>query len=90
MRKSWVLWLLATFITLASAVYQRSTGPTYPARGTVKVGGIDLKYRLIRTHGSGDAEVTVAAPQPIAGTLSWKRNKTQDPWTYIEIGRAHV
>jgi hypothetical protein len=87
MRKSWVLWLLATFITLASAVYQRMTGPTYPARGSVEVSGVDVKYRLIRTHASGDAEVTVAAPQPIAGTLSWKRNKTQDPWTYIEMQR---
>lgn len=87
MKKSWVLWLLATLITLASAVYQRMTGPTYPARGTVKVGGVDVKYRLIRTHGSGNAEVTVAAPQPIAGTLSWKRNKTQDPWSYVEMQR---
>ncbi len=87
MRRSWVLWLLAVVITLASAIYQRATGPSYPARGAAKVGGVDVKYKLIRTHGSGDAEVSVEAADSISGTLAWKRNKTEDPWTYVEMQR---
>ncbi len=87
MKRSWVLWLLAVVITLSSAIYQRATGPSYPARGSNKVGGVDVKYRLIRTHASGDAEVSVQAPNTISGTLSWKRNKTEDPWTYVDMQR---
>ena len=87
MRKSWVLWLLAVVITLASAIYQRATGPSYPVRGTAKVGGVEVKYKLIRTHASGDAEVSVEADAAISGSMAWKRNKTEDPWTYIDMQR---
>lgn len=87
MRKSWVLWVAAVVITLASAIYQRMTGPSYPARGSTKVGGIDVKYKLIRTHGRGNAEVNFEAPGPISGTLAWKRHKTADRWTYVDMQR---
>lgn len=87
MKKSWVLWGLAVVITLASAIYQRMTGPSYPARGTTKVGGVDVKYRLIRTHPRGDAEVSVEAAPPITGTMAWKRHKTADRWTYVHMQR---
>jgi len=87
MRKSWVLWVLAIAITLASAVFQRVTGPSYPARGSTKVGGTDVKYRLIRTHPRGDAEVSVVAATPITGALAWKRHKTADSWIYVDMQR---
>jgi hypothetical protein len=87
MRKSWALWLLAVVITLASAFHQRATGPSYPARGAAKVGGVEVKYKLIRTHASGDAEVSVAADAAISGSMAWKRNKTEDPWTYVDMKR---
>ena len=87
MRKSWFLWTAALLITLASAIYQRMTGPSYPARGTTKVAGAEIKYKLIRTHETGDAEVSVPAPERVTGTLGWKRNKTDDPWTYVEMQR---
>jgi len=87
MRKPWVLWTFALLITLASAVYQRMTGPTHPARGSVEIGETKLSYRLIRTHGPGEAEVRVTAPKQISGALSWKRNKTSDPWTYVPMRR---
>lgn len=75
-------------ITIASAVYQRLTGPTRPLRGDAKVGETRVKYRLIRSHGGdGDAEVRVTAPAPAAGTLGWKRHKTRDPWSYLEMKR---
>lgn len=81
------MWVLAAVITLASAMYQRMTGPSYPARGSTKVGGVDVKYRLIRTHARGNAEIGVEAPEPVTGTVSWKRFKTEDRWTYVEMQR---
>ena len=50
MRKPWVQWTLAVVITLIAAIYQRRTGPTYPARGRVELGGQEIKLRLLRTH----------------------------------------
>jgi hypothetical protein len=86
--KSWHLWALALVITLASAVYQRLTGPTHPARGSVKLAGQEIRYRLIRTHGGeGDAAVRVAAPEPVGGSIAWKRFKTKDDWTYVPMRR---
>lgn len=88
MRKSLVLWIAAFLITAASAVYQRLTGPTHPLRGSVELGGKSIKYRLIRSHGgNGDAEVRLAAPAAAAGSLAWKRHKTQDRWSYTDMQR---
>lgn len=87
-RKSPALWALALLLTLASAVYQRMTGPSYPARGQVKLAGAQVSYRLPRAHGDGDAPVSVPAPtSATAASLAWKRYKTSDAWTYIPMTR---
>jgi hypothetical protein len=87
MRKG-IFWTLAVVITLSSAVYQRMTGPTYPFRGKAAVGGIEVKVRLPRSaETAGDAEVAVAAPAPLAGWLEWKRFKTEDAWTRVDLAR---
>jgi hypothetical protein len=89
MSKSTVLWILALAITLASAVYQRMTGPTHPLRGSTKVGGELVKYRLIRSHGGeGGAVVRVETPPNVTGALAWKRYKTADEWTYAAMERS--
>jgi hypothetical protein len=86
MSKNTILWIIALAITLASAVYQRLTGPSYPLRGSTKVGGETVKYRLIRSHGGGgDAVVRVEVPPGVTGTLAWKRFKTNDEWTYAAM-----
>lgn len=88
MRRSWFLWLLAFAITLASAVYQRLTGPTHPKRGKAALAGQEIRYRLVRSMAGGDAVVRVPAASPqTTGTLAWKRHKTRDEWTYVEMTR---
>jgi hypothetical protein len=88
MRRSGVLWLLAFLITAASAIYQRITGPTHPQRGKISLAGQEFRYSLPRSMAGGDAEVRVPAPLPgIRGTLAWKRFKTRDEWTYVEMAR---
>lgn len=88
MRRSWVLWILALVITLASAVYQRITGPTHPKRGKATLAGKEVRYRLVRSMAGGDAEVRAPAVSPeTRGTLAWKRHKTRDDWTYVEMTR---
>ena len=74
------LWVAAVVITLASAVYQRMSGPTYPVRGSVTLGGEDLSLRLTRTHpGEGDQPIILTAPNTaITGEVRWRRYPTDD------------
>ncbi|MEW5700911.1 MAG: hypothetical protein AB1792_01600 [Candidatus Zixiibacteriota bacterium] len=61
-----LLWLLALIITLASAYYQRATGPTWPLTGTVTLNGREIHYKLPRSHeGSGKARISVIAPDTL-------------------------
>jgi hypothetical protein len=87
--KRFFLWLLAVAITLASAVYQRMTGPTYPLRGRVILAGSEIKYKLLRSHEiTSDCEVAVKVPSPeVSGRLAYMRFKTDDPWTEVPLGR---
>ena len=44
--KTAIIWILAIFITLSAAVYQRLTGPTHPFRGKVTIGQEQIKQNL--------------------------------------------
>jgi len=87
-RRSSVLWIIAFLITLASAAYQRRTGPSYPVSGKVTLGDQQISYRLPRTQADGDALVSIAAAEPVRGVLTWKRFGTEDPWTYLDMQRS--
>jgi len=80
--KNIFIWLFAIAFTLTIAVYQRMTGPSYPVRGKVEIGGQEIKYRLIRTYdGSDDAPIKiVAADSSIKGELKLRRFKSYDTW----------
>jgi hypothetical protein len=89
MRRPAVLWTLAILITLASAVWQRMTGPTYPVRGRVAVGGETIRLRLARSHSiAGRQPVVVDVANPaVGGEVSWRRYPTQDPWQTLPLER---
>jgi hypothetical protein len=77
-----LFWFLAIFITLASAVYQRLTGPTYPASGKLVFSGQTITYALQRSHDVGNQPVRIMAPDTAThGTLSYRRYKSSDAWT---------
>ena len=84
------LWILAVAITLASAYYQRTTGPTYPVRGSVTVGGGEFALRLERSHGGDtDQPVRLTIDDPaIEGEIAWRRFPTSDPWTKVPMTRS--
>ncbi|MFH1891787.1 MAG: hypothetical protein ABIK83_03795 [Candidatus Zixiibacteriota bacterium] len=70
-------------------MYQRLTGPTRPVRGSVEVGQIDVRYKLLRTHNSTDdaiMSITVADPG-ISGELLYRRYKSHDDWSAVPLGR---
>ena len=89
MKKSILLWLIAFVLTVITAVYQRLTGPTYPVTGEVIINSEVVKYKLDRTHGGeGDHPIEISIDdETICGELLWKRYKTNDEWTSIEMTR---
>jgi hypothetical protein len=88
--KSVVFWILAVMITIASVVYQRVTGPTYPLSGKVQIANTEIKYELLRTHVTDtDAQMEIdIAGKDIRGEIRWRRFKSHDPWTTEELKRA--
>ncbi len=87
--KSFLLWVLAFFITVAAGYYQRTTGPTYEIRGKAVIDGTTYKYKLIRTYdGSDDApiELTISDPD-VTGELKLKRYKSHDDWSTTSMER---
>lgn len=75
-------WTMAVFAMVLFALWQRWSGPTYPRRGTIEVGGASVPVKLLRTHGGdGDQPVHIAAPDTgVSGVLTWRRYPTDDPW----------
>ncbi len=82
--KQFILWLAAVIITIAAVIYQRTTGPTYPVKGTITAMGKDYKYRLIRTHESSE-NAGISLPKTPATDfnvfLHYKRFQTSDTMT---------
>jgi hypothetical protein len=89
MKKSILLWLIAFILTVFTAIYQRMTGPTYPISGETVLSSEVIKYKLDRTHGGeGDHPIEVKVDdKKVCGELVWKRYKTNDEWTSVEMKR---
>lgn len=89
MKKSIWLWLIAFLLTIITAVYQRATGPTYPVSGEVMIDANQIDYKLARSHGGeGDHQIEIEVKdQATCGELVWKRYKTNDEWTSLEMIR---
>lgn len=88
-KRKWLLWVLAVLITLAAAVYQRMTGPTYPARGSVSLNGQTIGFKLPRTEVTGK-DVLIAIPAPdtsLTGFIKFRRLKSYDEWRIVPLRR---
>lgn len=92
--KRWVgvlLWTIAVVVMLSAAVYQRTTGPTYPFRGDLAVAGDTAAFALIRSEETvRDARVEVPVPPgaEVDGTLVFRRFPTDDPFTAVPMERT--
>jgi hypothetical protein len=83
---SWQLWAISFILMLGLAVYQRTTGPTYPVRGKVEIAGTKYAFKLLRTHDTKiDAPFEMNVPDNVTGTLKYKRFKSNDNWTSVTL-----
>jgi hypothetical protein len=78
--KKITFWILAIIITLASAYYQRKTGPTYPKKINIKVSESILNFKLPRSSVS-DEDCRIEIPvktKNITGKIFYKRFPTNE------------
>lgn len=89
MKKTGIYWFLAVIITLATAYYQRVTGPTYDKKGQVHLESTDYEFRLPRAHG-GESNAPVEIEDPsgkLSGSIFFKRYPTNDDYAEIPFER---
>ncbi len=87
MKQKILFWAIAVILTIFLALYQRITGPTYPLKGEFKLDNKTVKYDLPRSSdGAEHTFVRINMDDPaVVGKLSWKRLKTNDPYSIIEM-----
>jgi hypothetical protein len=80
--KKFILWSLALIITLAAAVYQRHTGPTYPKEFNVTINNTLYKLKLVRSLALDEnAEVKLGITDTtVKARLFFKRYKSDDEY----------
>lgn len=84
-----LLWIFALVLTLAAAVYQRVTGPTYPIKAIVDTGIQKFPVELLRSN-SGKPECLLILEIPditVSGSLYYKKYPTKDEMTKIDLKR---
>jgi len=81
--KNILVWLIAIVITLSAAIYQRLTGPTYPARAEITANGKLYKLKLVRSLGLDERPVVRLAiyDSTVSAKLFYKRFRTTEPYT---------
>ncbi|WP_340110903.1 hypothetical protein [Maribellus mangrovi] len=83
-------WLLAIVITLAAAIYQRTTGPTYPKKFDIEVNGNIHELRLIRSVeiGSEDPFKLAIDDNSIEAKLYYRQYLSHDEYTEVDFAYA--
>jgi hypothetical protein len=81
--KTTFYWILALIITLASAYYQRISGPTYPDKGKHN----NISYKFDRSH-SVSSDQIVEINSGYDSYLHWKRFKTSDEFRKVKMEKS--
>ena len=87
--KTIYFWLIAIIITLSAAVYQKTTGPTYPKHVKLNYSGKIFKFKLPRSHSiSSDCPVIININNKIIkGQVEFKKFPSNDKWTIQDLIR---
>lgn len=84
--KNFLFWLTAIVITLAAAMYQRVTGPTYPEKTNVSIDGIPYTFHLKRSQtNTHECRIKLEVPKDVTGKLYYRRYPVNDEWSVVEM-----
>ena len=77
MKRTILFWIIAFIITIASAIYQRMTGPSYPLTGQTQFDSKMISYKFERSHNT-DTDYVLSidtGDSTISGALFWRKYK---------------
>lgn len=82
--KRLLIFILAFVITIASSIYQRLTGPTYPLKTKIPVTNQIVKLPR-SAENTEDLKISVPLIEGYKAFISYKRYKTNDKFTTVEM-----
>lgn len=90
--KKVLLWIIAILVTLASAFYQRKTGPTYPKKIEIQIADKSYEFKLPR---SGDSNNDVTLKLPLMDTikivkLHYRRYPLNETFNVINMVQSDI
>lgn len=88
--KRFALWIVAFVLTVAAAVWQRVSGPTWPVKGEVRLlTGETIRFRLPRSAEVGkDLKVSLQVEGgPVTGFLRCRRVPSHEQWQLLALAR---
>ena len=89
--KKALIWIFAVVLTIGAALYQRTTGPTYPRDEVVVLGDSTYQLSLIRTSGERDARIKLPVKDTaVKAALFFKRLGVAEDWTRIDFKMTDI
>jgi len=86
--KKTLFWILALFIVLGTSTYQRLTGPTYPKKETISLGGKEYKFKLLRSHGGeSNCKFGITLDKEVSGKIFYRQYPTNQEYKEVELIR---
>ncbi len=87
--KKTLIWIIAIIVTLATVIYQRMTGPTYPVDASITIGDQTVEARLPRSHGGeDDREIRIEVQdREVSGQIIYKRFKIRESYDTVNMIR---
>ena len=81
--------MAAVVVSLASMVYQRMTGPSYPKKYEINVDGTDYSFSLPRSNNGrqSDYPVRIELPEEFSAELIWRVYPTDNAWDTLDMVR---
>lgn len=84
--KTFLFWTAALLITIAAAMYQRTTGPTYPKRVKAVIDGTEYPLSLKRSQtNTHPCRIKLEVPADVSGVLNYKRFRVDEEWTVLPM-----
>lgn len=84
--KKFLFWTIAVLITIAAAIYQRTTGPTYPYKTTTNLDGTEYSFSLKRSQtNTHPCIIKLEVPKEVAGEIFYRRLRMNEEWKGTEM-----
>lgn len=88
MKKNRIAWTIAVLLTIFLVIWQRKTGPTYPLRGELELGGKNYSYSLPRSHAEPSpcpVRLQNLPENHMQAVLVFRRVGMDEPWTRVSM-----